>query len=99
MGNPLSYRDGMTFEWANGRNLQSITNGNETITMQYNANGMRTRQDNDDYTLHYYYDSNNNLTGLNFNGLALYFYNMLSEAYISIGKKPYIAAMVVYMYI
>ena len=74
IGNPLSYRDGMTFEWANGRNLQSITNGNETITMQYNANGMRTRQDNDDYTLHYYYDSNNNLTGLNFNGLALYFY-------------------------
>ena len=64
----------MTFEWANGRNLQSITNGNETITMQYNANGMRTRQDNDDYTLHYYYDSNNNMVGLNFDGSMLYFY-------------------------
>ena len=73
MGNPLSYRDGMSFAWENGRSLKSISTGDNTVTMKYDSKGMRTQKDDKDYTTSYYYDSNNNLIGIKVYGTVLYF--------------------------
>ena len=70
-GNPLSYRDGMSFEWERGRILSSVTKDNTTIEMKYDINGMRTQKGN----IHYYYDSNNNLIALVNSFRTLFLYN------------------------
>lgn len=59
-GNPLQYRDGMSCTWVNGRTLDTVTVGGNTIQMQYDYNGMRTQKGD----IRYYYDSNNNLIGM-----------------------------------
>ena len=42
IGNPLSYRDGMTMSWLNGRNLTTLQSGNDSISYKYDSNGVRT---------------------------------------------------------
>ena len=42
IGNPLSYRDGMTMTWLNGRNLTTLQSGNDSISYKYDSNGVRT---------------------------------------------------------
>ena len=43
IGNPLTYRDGMSFEWQNGRELAKYKyNGQVKATYQYNDSGVRT---------------------------------------------------------
>ena len=42
VGNPLSYRGGMSFTWQAGRQMKTATVGNLTYTMQYNQDGVRT---------------------------------------------------------
>ncbi len=69
-GNPLNYRDGITFTWVNGRTLNSITKGNATIAMKYDSNGMRTQKGN----IKYYYDSSNELIGMVSGDNTLLFY-------------------------
>lgn len=72
IGNPLSYRDGISFDWKDGRTLNSITNikNNSTIQMKYNLNGLRSQKGNTKY----YYDSNKNLIGMLQNNKTLFFY-------------------------
>ena len=70
----MTYRDGMSFAWENGRILKSISTGDNTVTMKYDSNGMRTQKDDKEYTTSYYYDSNNNLIGIKVHGTVLYFY-------------------------
>ena len=43
-GNPISYYNGTrwTFDWKNGRELTSATDGTHTITYDYDVNGLRT---------------------------------------------------------
>ena len=41
IGNPLSYRDGMSFTWQNGRELASVVKNNVTTTYTYDASGTR----------------------------------------------------------
>ena len=41
IGNPLSYR-GWTMSWQGGRQLSSMTKGNDTISFAYNESGLRT---------------------------------------------------------
>ncbi len=74
MGNPLSYRDSMSFEWKKGRQLSKITMGDESVYMAYDTNGMRLLKYDGNYTTNYYYDSNNNLIGLDKAGSTLFFY-------------------------
>lgn len=74
MGNPLSYRDSMSFEWKKGRQLSKITMGDESVNMTYDTNGMRLLKYDGNYTTNYYYDSNNNLIGLDKAGSTLFFY-------------------------
>lgn len=41
IGNPLTYRNGISLTWQSGRQLQSLTRGDNTIAYTYGANGMR----------------------------------------------------------
>ncbi len=41
IGNPLNYRNGMSFTWQNGRQLSGITKGTDSIAYAYNAEGLR----------------------------------------------------------
>ena len=63
-GNPLTYRDGMSFEWENGRILKKINTSDKSVQMSYDSNGMRTQKSVDGVKTNYYYDSNKNLIAL-----------------------------------
>lgn len=41
IGNPMQYRDGMSFTWAKGRQLQSITKDGLNASYTYDENGLR----------------------------------------------------------
>ena len=41
IGNPLQYRDGMSFTWSKGRQLQSITKDGLNASYTYDENGLR----------------------------------------------------------
>ena len=73
-GNPLTYRDGMSFEWENGRILKKINTSDKAIQMNYDSNGMRTQKSVDGVKTNYYYDSNNNLFALTKGSDTLFFY-------------------------
>ena len=75
IGNPLNYRDGMSFTWKNGRWLSATTLSDGTkITYRYNANGMRTQKKVGSKVTDYYYDSNNNLIAEKTDNATLFFY-------------------------
>ena len=73
-GNPLTYRDGMSFEWENGRILKKINTSDKAIQMNYDSNGMRMQKSVDGVKTNYYYDSNNNLFALTKGSDTLFFY-------------------------
>ena len=73
-GNPLTYRDDMTFEWENGRILKNINTSDKAIQMSYDSNGMRTQKTVDGVKTNYYYDSSNNLFALTQGNDTLFFY-------------------------
>lgn len=73
-GNPLTYRDDMTFEWENGRIIKNINTSDKTIQMSYDSNGMRTQKTVDGVKTNYYYDSSNNLFALTQGNDTLFFY-------------------------
>ena len=69
-GNPLTYRNGMSFNWIRGRVLDKITVNNTELQMYYDSKGLRTRKGD----VFYHYDSNNNLISLVNGGTTLLFY-------------------------
>ncbi len=73
-GNPLTYRDDMTFEWENGRILKNINTSDKAVQMSYDSNGMRTQKSVDGVKTNYYYDSNKNLIALVKGNDTLLFY-------------------------
>lgn len=77
IGNPTSYRDGMTMSWMVGRSLSQVKYNNKTYSFKYNADGLRTEKKcvTDGDTHHYYYDSNGNMIAFRRNNSAIvYFY-------------------------
>lgn len=74
MGNPVSYRNGMSLNWKYGRELDTVTQNGKTTNYEYNANGIRTQKDDENYTTEYFYDSKNNLMALYTAGNTMYFY-------------------------
>ena len=44
IGNPLTYRDGMSFTWQHGRELPSFSKAGTTATYSYNDSGNRTKK-------------------------------------------------------
>lgn len=73
IGNPLTYRDGMTMQWLVGRQLYKVNTADDTVKFTYNADGLRTSKDSNDYTTYYYYDNNNNMIAQKKNGSLMYF--------------------------
>ena len=63
----------MTMTWQNGRELATLTKDGKTIGYSYNADGIRTENNNGVVTK-YFYDSNNNLTFLICGDTQLVFY-------------------------
>ena len=55
IGNPLTYREGMSFTWTDGRKLSSITKGTDSISYAYDANGLRTSKTVNGTTTEYYW--------------------------------------------
>ena len=58
IGNPLTYHDGTSFTWRNGRQLASLTKNNQATTYQYDPDGLRTKKllPNGNYTEYYWQD-------------------------------------------
>ena len=54
-GNPLSYRDGMTLTW-NGRQLESLTEGELSVSYRYGADGLRTGKTVNGEEVKYWYE-------------------------------------------
>ena len=80
-GNPLTYRDGMSFEWENGRILKKINTSDKSVQMSYDSNGMRTQKSVDGVKTNYYYDSNKNLIALvKGNDTLLFYYDSVGSA-------------------
>ena len=57
IGNPLSYYNGTrwTFTWSNGKRLKTATNGTDTISYTYEADGQRVTKTVNDVEHTYYY--------------------------------------------
>ncbi len=56
IGNPLSYRNGMSFTWQNGRQLAGISkDGAALASYTYNAEGLRTSKTVNGVTTDYYW--------------------------------------------
>ena len=74
LGNPLSYRDGISFTWENGRILKTVKTDDNEVNMKYDSNGMRIQKDDNNRTVNYHYDGKGNLTGLTYGENSIYFY-------------------------
>ena len=74
IGNPLSYRDNMSMEWSQGRQLKKITKSGSDIEFKYNADGLRTEKHCGNNTVKYFYDNNNNMIEMKYNDTLVYFY-------------------------
>ena len=48
IGNPLSYRNGMSFTWSYGKSLASATVGGKTFYFEYDADGYRIEKRSED---------------------------------------------------
>ena len=83
-GNPLTYRDDMTFEWENGRIIKNINTYDKAIQMSYDSNGMRTQKNVDGVKTNYYYDSSNNIFALTQGNDTLFFYYDNSSEVMSV---------------
>ena len=81
IGNPTSYRNGMTMSW-NGRELQSISKNSNTYSFTYNIDGLRTKKNSNGTNTFYYYDDSNNLIGLKKgNTTVLFYYDSEGQLY------------------
>ena len=74
IGNPISYRNGMTFSWKNGRQLATLTKDNKTTSYTYDISGIRTQKSIDGTVTKYYYDDSNNLVSMTVGDKTLMFY-------------------------
>ena len=77
IGNPLTYRDGMTMTWA-GRQLTSLTQNGKTASYRYDADGLRLEKTANGVTTEYQYVNGQLLGEKRSNGVILrYTYDAL----------------------
>jgi len=55
IGNPLNWRDNMSFVWEYGRRLAGVTKGTDNITYSYDADGLRSSKTVNNVTTEYYW--------------------------------------------
>ncbi|MBQ5320623.1 MAG: RHS repeat-associated core domain-containing protein [Oscillospiraceae bacterium] len=71
IGNPLSYRSGMTFGWEGGRKLTSFSTPNAAGNYVYNADGIRVYKEVNGNTTEYYLNGTQIQTEItNFGGVT-----------------------------
>ena len=56
IGNPIKYRDGLSFSWTDGRKLASYQSDNYDISYKYNADGLRSQKIVNGVRTDYFYD-------------------------------------------
>ncbi|WP_370752705.1 hypothetical protein [Ruminococcus sp.] len=64
----------MTITWEHGRQLSSLQTADNSVSYEYDSNGMRTQKTDNSGTTYYYYDSDKNLIGLTKGNNTLLFY-------------------------
>ena len=69
IGNPLKYRNGMTMQWKNGRQLSQVKTSKDTITYKYNIKGFRAG-----VIIIVTTDSNGNWRGVNYETKMFYIF-------------------------
>lgn len=73
IGNPLTYRDGMSFTWKNGRQLATFTQGQTSASYNYNESGIRTDKTVNGTTTTYQLDGSK-IVSENRNGNIIQYY-------------------------
>ncbi len=61
IGNPLTYRNGMTFSWQNGRRLSSLQQGENVVQYTYDDSGLRIAKNVNGSSTNFYYDDSGKL--------------------------------------
>lgn len=80
IGNPISYINGINFEWSQGRDLSKISNKNgEIAAYTYNSDGIRTKKVIGDKAVEYYIEGNNVLYEKGTDYEIYYIYDTNSE--------------------
>jgi len=80
-GNPLTYRDGMTFTWQGGRELTTATNNGTAISYDYNENSIRTKKTVGGISTEYYLHGNTMVAEKKGSNLITYMFDENGERY------------------
>ena len=75
IGNPLTYRDGMSFTWQNGRQMATLTNGSTSMSFKYDDSGIRTQKTVNGTTTQFYLNGSDILTQITGNERFDFFYD------------------------
>ena len=81
IGNPLTYRGGMTMTWQGGRELTGLSRGGVTTAYQYNENSIRTKKTVGASTTEYYLNGNAMIAEKKGNNLITYMFDENGERY------------------
>ena len=73
IGNPTSYYNGWNFTWEHGREMATATNGTQSLSFTYDAEGLRTTKTVNGVVYTYYY-SGGKLTRLTYGDYVLDFF-------------------------
>lgn len=80
-GNPLTYRDGMTFTWQGGRELATAVNNGTAISYSYNENSIRTKKTVGGVATEYYLDGDTMVAEKKGSNLITYMFDESGERY------------------
>ena len=81
IGNPLTYRDGMSFAWEKGRQLKQVTKEDEITSYQYNSSGLRTQKVSSKYgTTTFMLEGSLILSSTSENETIYFYYNEKNQA-------------------
>ena len=75
IGNPLSYRNGMTFTWQNGRKLATAEANGKTIGYEYGESGVRTKKTVDGVTTEYFLEGSSIIAQKTGSNTIWYYYD------------------------
>ena len=80
IGNPLTYRDGITFTWSNGRQLQAYSKDSTNVSYTYDSSGMRLTKNVNGLQYTYLYHGGNLIQETRGSRILDYFYDANGQA-------------------
>ena len=75
IGNPLTYRDGMSLTWQNGRQMAALTKGSTSMSFKYDDSGIRTQKTVNGTTTQFYLNGSDILTQITGSERLDFFYD------------------------